>query len=38
MIDGSHCKVHPHAAGAIGGNIRPWDAQKGAKHEGSYGL
>lgn len=20
MIDGSHCKVHPHAAGAIGGN------------------
>ena len=20
MIDGSHCKVHPHAAGAVGGN------------------
>ena len=20
MIDASHCKVHPHAAGAIGGN------------------
>lgn len=20
MIDASHCKVHPHAAGAVGGN------------------
>jgi hypothetical protein len=20
MIDASHCKVHPHAAGALGGN------------------
>jgi len=20
MIDGSHCKVHPHGAGAVGGN------------------
>lgn len=20
MVDGSHCKVHPHAAGAVGGN------------------
>jgi hypothetical protein len=20
MIDGNHCKVHPHAAGARGGN------------------
>ena len=19
MVDGSHCKVHPHAAGAVGG-------------------
>lgn len=29
MVDASHIKVHPHAAGAKGG-IRPWQKQRAA--------
>ena len=32
MIDASHCKVHPHAAGAKGAT-RAWAAQKGAQQQ-----
>ena len=37
MIDASHVKVHPHAAGARGGAIRLWLAQKGAQHQDTSG-
>ena len=36
MIDASHCKVHPHAAGAIGGN-EDMGRTKGAQHKNSFG-
>ena len=36
MIDASHVKVHPDAAGARGGNQR-WAAQKGAQHQDTFG-
>ena len=32
MIDASHCKVHPHAAGAKGGN-QDMSRTKGAQHK-----
>jgi hypothetical protein len=32
MIDTSHCKVHPHAAGAKGGN-QDMSRTKGAQHK-----
>ena len=31
IIDASHCKVHPHAAGAKGGN-QDMSRTKGAQH------
>ena len=34
MIDASHCKVHPHAAGAKGGN-QDMSRTKGAQHQDS---
>ena len=34
MIDASHCKVHPHAAGAKGGN-QEMSRTKGAQHQAS---
>ena len=36
MIDASHCKVHPHAAGAKGGN-QAMSRTKGAQHENTSG-
>ena len=36
MIDASHIKVHPHAAGARGGN-QDMGRQKGAQHEATSG-
>ena len=37
MIDASHCKVHPHAAGARGGNQGLSGTKKGAQHETAFG-
>ena len=34
MIDASHCKVHPHGTGAIGGN-QDMSRTKGAQHKAS---
>ena len=36
MIDASHCKVHPHAAGAKGGN-RDMSRTKGGQHKMTSG-
>ena len=36
MIDASHCKVHPHAAGAKGGN-QEMSRTKGAQHQNTSG-
>ena len=36
MIDASHCKVHPHAAGAKGGN-QDMSRTKGAQHNVAFG-
>jgi transposase len=36
MIDASHCKVHPHATGAKGGN-QDMSRTKGAQHKGTLG-
>ena len=35
MIDASHCKVHPHATGAIGGN-QGMSRTKGAQYQNSH--
>ncbi|SCZ84458.1 hypothetical protein NSMM_180005 [Nitrosomonas mobilis] len=32
MVDASHCKVHPHASGARGGN-QDMNRTKGAQHQ-----
>ena len=36
MIDASHCKVHPHAAGPEAAT-RGWDEQKGAQQQNTFG-
>ena len=36
MMDASHCKVHPHASGAIGGN-EDMGRTKGAQYKNSFG-
>ena len=36
MIDASHCKVHPHASGARGGN-QDMSRTKGAQHKATFG-
>ena len=37
MIDASHCKVHPHASGARGGNQDMSRTKGGAQHKTTFG-